>query len=118
LGVIEALGLSDFLVLLLSCTHLLVVDFLQVVSASGCRLVKSKHLNLCVVCDSLSLLLCILLIFRIPWVLGNRINFLTISPATFLLYILYFTYIATMYTSLLRTISYGCIISFFFFFLK
>jgi hypothetical protein len=77
LGVIEALGLSDFLTLLLSCTHLLIVDFLQVVFASRCRLVKQNHLNLCVVCDCLSLLFHILLIFRISRVLGNRINFLT-----------------------------------------
>ena len=52
-SVFRALGLSDFLALLLSCTHLLIVDFLSVVCASKCRLVKPNHLNLCVVCDCL-----------------------------------------------------------------
>ena len=83
LGVIGALGLSGFLALLLSCTHLLIVDFLWVVSTSGCRLVKPNHLNLCVVCDCLSLLFHILLIFRISRVLGNMINFLTTSIKAF-----------------------------------
>ena len=53
MGVIGALGLSGFLAMLLSCTHLLIMDFFQVVSASGCRLVKSNHLNICVVCNYL-----------------------------------------------------------------
>jgi hypothetical protein len=56
LGVIGALSLSGFLILLLSCTHLLIVDFLRVVSVNEYRLVKPNHLNICVVCDCLSLL--------------------------------------------------------------
>ena len=53
LGVIETLGLNGFLALLLSCTHLLIVNFVRVISASGCRLVKPNHLNLCIMCDCL-----------------------------------------------------------------
>ena len=53
LGIIGALGLSGFLALFLSYTHLLIVDFLRFVFANGCRLVKPNHLNLCVVCDCL-----------------------------------------------------------------
>jgi len=83
IGSIDALGLSGFLALLLSCTHLLIVDFLWVVSASGCRLVKPNHLNLGVMCDCLSLLFRVLLIFRISRVLGNRINFLTTGIRAF-----------------------------------
>jgi hypothetical protein len=49
IGCIWALSLSGFLALLLSYTHLLIVDFLGVVSSSGCRLVKPNHLNLDVV---------------------------------------------------------------------
>jgi hypothetical protein len=83
IGCIGALGLSSFLVLLFSCTYLLIVDFLRVVPASGCRLVKLNHLNLGVVCGCLSLLFRVLIIFRISWVLGNRINFLTTGIGAF-----------------------------------
>lgn len=43
--------LSDFLSTIF-VLYLLIVDFLRVVSANGCRLVKPNHLNL-VVCDCL-----------------------------------------------------------------
>jgi hypothetical protein len=50
-GCIGVLGFEWFFSLLLFVLHLLIVNFFQVVSNSGCRLVKPNNLNLGVVCD-------------------------------------------------------------------
>jgi hypothetical protein len=50
LGVLGFLGLSGFSVLLF-VLHLLLVNILRVVSASGYRHIKQNHLNLGVLCD-------------------------------------------------------------------
>jgi hypothetical protein len=51
LGVLGLWVLSGFSPCYSLCTHLLIVNFLRVVSNGGCRLVKPNHLNLGVVCD-------------------------------------------------------------------
>jgi hypothetical protein len=51
IGRIGILGLSGFLALLFSSTYHLIVNFLEVISVSGCKLVKLNHLNLGIACD-------------------------------------------------------------------
>jgi hypothetical protein len=50
-GCIGALCFEWFSPILLFCIHLLLVNFIWIVFASGCRLVKPNHLNLDVLCD-------------------------------------------------------------------
>ena len=62
------------------CTPSFDSEFLQVVSNSGCRLVKPNHLNLGVVCD------CFLLssyYSHFTGLGGNKIYFLTIGIRAF-----------------------------------
>jgi hypothetical protein len=63
IGCIGALGLSGFLTLLFPCTHLLIVDFLWDCLRQWTYLNLREPLKSGVVCDCLSLLFRILLIF-------------------------------------------------------
>jgi hypothetical protein len=49
-GCIETFGFEWFFLYYSLYYIILIVNFLQVISASGCRLIKPNHLNLLVLC--------------------------------------------------------------------
>jgi hypothetical protein len=65
-GCIEAFGYEWFSLYYFLYSTILTVNFLRVVSASGCQLIKPNYLNLGVLCDCVILFYAIFCFFGDP----------------------------------------------------